>query len=102
MIKSFKTEKKIEKLVSITYFFFSHEIFLYLFFYLATKCRLKKKEMIKALEQKEIELSNINFELRSITNELNEEYLKLRQLLLLHVPCKCDMIQEYLRKLTDC
>ncbi|KAJ3205396.1 hypothetical protein HDU67_008879 [Dinochytrium kinnereticum] len=62
----------------------------------ASKCRQKKKIWMQELEQKSTELTERNKELHSTVGQLKEEVLLLKNQLLLHRKCRCNMIQSFI------
>jgi hypothetical protein len=66
--------------------------------FIAYKCRQKKKNWVRELEQKAEIQNNRNDELCALVAQLKEESIYLRSLLLTHGNCNCDSVQTYLRK----
>ncbi|KAI8848480.1 hypothetical protein BC829DRAFT_417626 [Chytridium lagenaria] len=62
----------------------------------ASKCRQKKKLWMQELEQKSTELSERNKELHITVGQLKDEVLLLKNQLLLHRQCRCNMIQSFI------
>ncbi|RIA95014.1 hypothetical protein C1645_758603 [Glomus cerebriforme] len=63
----------------------------------AAKCRQKKKQAQETLQQQASDLTQKNTTMHSLVNELREEALKLKNQLLAHSTCNCNVIQEYVR-----
>lgn len=63
----------------------------------ATKCREKTKAAVVQLEATEKAVSLEHMELSKTVTELRGEVLALKNQLLLHGTCDCDVIQKYLR-----
>lgn len=63
----------------------------------ATKCREKTKAAAVQLEATEKAISLEHMELSKTVTELRGEVLALKNQLLLHGTCDCDVIQNYLR-----
>ncbi|KAJ3095477.1 hypothetical protein HDU97_006899 [Phlyctochytrium planicorne] len=63
----------------------------------ASKCRQKKKLWMQELEQKSTELSERNKELIATVGQLKEEVLLLKNQLLLHRKCRCNVIQNFIQ-----
>ncbi|CAN8105294.1 unnamed protein product [Discula destructiva] len=64
----------------------------------ATKCREKTKKATAELEATEKAITAENLELTKTVKDLRGEVLALKNQLLLHGNCDCDIIQRYLRK----
>jgi len=63
----------------------------------AAKCRQKKKQAQECLQQQASDLTQKNTTMHSLVNDLREEALKLKNQLLAHSTCNCNVIQEYVR-----
>lgn len=63
----------------------------------AAKCRQKKKQAQESLQQQASDLTQKNTTMHSLVNDLREEALKLKNQLLAHSTCNCNVIQEYVR-----
>jgi hypothetical protein len=63
----------------------------------AAKCRQKKKQAQESLQHQASELTQKNTTMHSLVNDLREEALKLKNQLLAHSTCNCNVIQEYVR-----
>ncbi|CAG8443566.1 4121_t:CDS:2 [Diversispora eburnea] len=64
----------------------------------ASKCRQKKKAAMEDLMSKSDSLETDNNLLKTRVNELREELLSLKDQLLRHENCSCNIIQEYIVK----
>ncbi|KAJ3171022.1 hypothetical protein HDU88_008056 [Geranomyces variabilis] len=62
----------------------------------ASKCRMKKKQWLQDLETKSAEIGQSNRQLQSIVTQLKEEVMVLKNQLLLHRNCTCNVIQQYI------
>jgi hypothetical protein len=60
----------------------------------ATKCRLKKKVWIEELERKTGEASRRHDQLQASIVQLKDELASLRNMLLAHRNCNCNLIQK--------
>ncbi|KAI9478097.1 MAG: hypothetical protein EXX96DRAFT_569573 [Benjaminiella poitrasii] len=67
----------------------------------AYRCRQKKKKWIHSLEEQSQIAETKNRELQSIVAHLREESIYLRNLLLTHGDCDCDVVQAYLRRTSE-
>ncbi|GBC07051.1 hypothetical protein RclHR1_07200009 [Rhizophagus clarus] len=63
----------------------------------AAKCRQKKKQAQESLQQQASDLTQKNTTMHTLVNDLREEALKLKNQLLAHSTCNCNVIQEYVR-----
>ncbi|CAG8438544.1 1604_t:CDS:2 [Diversispora eburnea] len=63
-----------------------------------SKCRQKKKAAMEDLKSKADSLEAENNTLKTRVNEHREELLSLKDLLLRHENCSCNIIQEYIVK----
>ncbi|CAG8488186.1 4497_t:CDS:2 [Funneliformis caledonium] len=63
----------------------------------AAKCRQKKKQAQESLQHQASDLTQKNTGLHSVVNDLREEALRLKNQLLAHSTCNCNVIQEYVR-----
>ncbi|KAJ3031508.1 hypothetical protein HDV00_008259 [Rhizophlyctis rosea] len=62
----------------------------------ASKCRQKKKAWMQELERRSSEISAKNRHLQMVVHGLKEEILVLKNQLLLHRNCECNVIQQYI------
>lgn len=67
----------------------------------AYRCRQKKKRWVNELEEKSENMEHKNKELRDQVTQLREESIYLRNLLLTHGNCDCDVVQTYLRRTSE-
>ncbi|RUP48047.1 hypothetical protein BC936DRAFT_145022, partial [Jimgerdemannia flammicorona] len=63
----------------------------------ASKCRQKKKAWMQELESRSDEITNRNKALHMLVANLKEEVLMLKDQLLAHRGCGCNVIQQYVR-----
>jgi len=63
----------------------------------ASKCRQKKKKWMQELELREEEVDRRNKALHALVSELREEVLILKNQLLSHHNCNCNVIQQYVQ-----
>ncbi|KND01298.1 uncharacterized protein SPPG_03108 [Spizellomyces punctatus DAOM BR117] len=62
----------------------------------ASKCRMKKKQWLQDLENRSTDASAKNRQLQMIVTQLKEEVMMLKNQLLLHRNCSCNVIQQYI------
>ncbi|KAH0555707.1 hypothetical protein GP486_006349 [Trichoglossum hirsutum] len=62
----------------------------------ASKCRQKKKEWTKGLEERARSLQNEKLQLQMIVGSLKSEMIYIREELLKHGNCGCERIRDYL------
>lgn len=74
----------------------SHPI-MYPLYLSASKCRQKKKAWMQELESRSDEITNRNKALHMLVANLKEEVLMLKDQLLAHRGCGCNVIQQYVR-----
>ncbi|CEP07994.1 hypothetical protein [Parasitella parasitica] len=67
----------------------------------AYRCRQKKKQWINSLEERSQTAETKNRELQDLVLQLREESIYLRNLLLTHGNCECDVVQAYLRRTSE-
>lgn len=67
----------------------------------AYRCRQKKKRWVNDLETKSEHMEIKNKELQEQVAQLREESIYLRNLLLTHGNCDCDVVQTYLRRTSE-
>ncbi|KAI7903337.1 uncharacterized protein BX663DRAFT_508263 [Cokeromyces recurvatus] len=67
----------------------------------AYRCRQKKKKWINSLEEQSYIAETKNRELQEIVAHLREESIYLRNLLLTHGNCDCEVVQAYLRRTSE-
>ncbi|KAI8639564.1 hypothetical protein BD408DRAFT_445844 [Parasitella parasitica] len=67
----------------------------------AYRCRQKKKRWINSLEERSQTAETKNRELQDLVLQLREESIYLRNLLLTHGNCECDVVQAYLRRTSE-
>ncbi|KAJ1920533.1 hypothetical protein H4219_001232 [Mycoemilia scoparia] len=63
----------------------------------ASKCRQKKKQWVKELEQRAEEATIQNHNLHTAVAQLKEEILALKSQLIAHRNCNCSMIQQFMQ-----
>jgi hypothetical protein len=63
----------------------------------ASKCRQKKKKWMQELEHREEEIDRRNKALHALVSDLKEEVLILKNQLLSHHNCNCNVIQQYVQ-----
>ncbi|KAJ3086873.1 hypothetical protein HK102_012295 [Quaeritorhiza haematococci] len=61
----------------------------------ASKCRQKKKQWVEELQRQSTEISAKNRQLQLLVSQLKEEVIVLKNQLLLHRNCQCNVIQAY-------
>ncbi|KAI9281861.1 hypothetical protein BY458DRAFT_498214 [Sporodiniella umbellata] len=64
----------------------------------AYRCRQKKKKWVQELEEKSDVYEKANRDLQAQVSQLRDESVYLRNLLLTHSNCECDMVQDYLKR----
>ncbi|KAI8576032.1 hypothetical protein K450DRAFT_259053 [Umbelopsis ramanniana AG] len=64
----------------------------------ASKCRQKKKAWITELEERSDKVIEDNKKLYSMVNQLKEEAMFLKNQLLAHGNCDCDVVKQYLKQ----
>ncbi|CAG8609916.1 18195_t:CDS:2, partial [Acaulospora morrowiae] len=64
----------------------------------ASKCRQKKKAAMQELKERADAIGTRNASLHGFVNDLREELLTLKNQLLAHRNCNCNILQEYIRK----
>ncbi|GAN01226.1 hypothetical protein MAM1_0005c00658 [Mucor ambiguus] len=67
----------------------------------AYRCRQKKKKWVNSLEERSQSAEVKNRELSEQVSQLREESIYLRNLLLTHGNCECDVVQAYLRRTSE-
>lgn len=67
----------------------------------AYRCRQKKKKWVNSLEERSQSAEAKNRELSEQVSQLREESIYLRNLLLTHGNCECDVVQAYLRRTSE-
>ncbi|KAG1122470.1 hypothetical protein G6F42_011446 [Rhizopus arrhizus] len=67
----------------------------------AYRCRQKKKKWVNSLEERSHSAEARNRELQEQVTQLREESIYLRNLLLTHGNCECDVVQAYLRRTSE-
>lgn len=67
----------------------------------AYRCRQKRKKWVHSLEVKSESAEKRNKELQDQVSHLREESIYLRNLLLTHGNCDCDVVQAYLRRTSE-
>ncbi|KAG2231226.1 hypothetical protein INT48_009270 [Thamnidium elegans] len=67
----------------------------------AYRCRQKKKKWVNDLEERSESAEHRNKELQDQVSQLREESIYLRNLLLTHGNCDCDVVQTYLRRTSE-
>ncbi|KAI9266140.1 hypothetical protein EDC94DRAFT_602927, partial [Helicostylum pulchrum] len=67
----------------------------------AYRCRQKKKKWVNDLEERSENAEHRNKELQDQVSQLREESIYLRNLLLTHGNCDCDVVQTYLRRTSE-
>ncbi|KAI9285831.1 hypothetical protein BC943DRAFT_277399 [Umbelopsis sp. AD052] len=64
----------------------------------ASKCRQKKKVWITELEERSDKVIEDNKKLFNMVNQLKEEAMFLKNQLLAHGTCNCDVVKQYLKQ----
>ncbi|KAF4119234.1 bZIP transcription factor [Geosmithia morbida] len=64
----------------------------------ATKCRLRKRDQAKELEEHERAAADENLVLRGFYDELSTQILNLKNMVLEHAGCDCVLIHRYIHK----
>ncbi|KAI8983979.1 hypothetical protein BDF20DRAFT_857295 [Mycotypha africana] len=67
----------------------------------ASRCRQKKKRWVNGLEERSQIAQAKNEELQGQIKQLREESIYLRNLLLTHGNCNCEVVQTYLRRTSE-
>ncbi|KAG2210221.1 hypothetical protein INT47_003206 [Mucor saturninus] len=67
----------------------------------AYRCRQKKKKWVNDLEERSESVEHKNRELQEQVARLRDESIYLRNLLLTHGNCDCDVVQTYLRRTSE-
>ncbi|KAG2201040.1 hypothetical protein INT46_004366, partial [Mucor plumbeus] len=67
----------------------------------AYRCRQKKKKWVNNLEERSQIAETKNRDLQEQVSQLREESIYLRNLLLTHGNCECDVVQAYLRRTSE-